>query len=81
LDPEQRRNQSGSRSGERFRLAPRCLQPWLKVDASVKLAKDLSINQTPTLVVNWPPGSGQMRLTTPSSRSFCFQEKLDGLSN
>ena len=49
------------------------------VDASVKLAQDLKINQTPTLMVNgrrfW-----QARPTKPSSRSSRYQAKLDGVA-
>jgi len=49
------------------------------VDASVKLAKDLSINQTPTLVVN----GRQVPANAPYDtikQIVQYQEKLDGLS-
>jgi len=51
-----------------------------EVDASVKLAKDLSINQTPTLVVN----GRQVPANAPYDtikQIVLFQEKLDGLTN
>ena len=50
-----------------------------EVDASVKLAKDLNINQTPTLVVN----GRQVPANAPYDtikQIVEFQEKLDGLS-
>jgi len=49
------------------------------VDASVKLAKDLAINQTPTLLVN----GRQIPANAPYDtikQIIQFQEKLDGLS-
>jgi protein-disulfide isomerase len=51
-----------------------------QVDASVKLAKDLNINQTPTLVVN----GRQVPANAPYEtikQIIQYQEKLDGLSN
>jgi protein-disulfide isomerase len=50
------------------------------VEASVKLAKDLNINQTPTLLVN----GRQISANTPYDtikQIVTFQEKLDGVSN
>jgi protein-disulfide isomerase len=50
-----------------------------EVDASVKLAKDLNINQTPTLVVN----GRQVPANAPYDtikKIILFQEKLDGLT-
>jgi protein-disulfide isomerase len=50
-----------------------------EVDASVKLAKDLNINQTPTLLVN----GRQVPANAPYDtikQIILFQEKLDGLS-
>jgi protein-disulfide isomerase len=51
-----------------------------EVDASVKLAKDLGINQTPTLLVN----GRQVPANAPYDtikQIVLFQEKLDGLTN
>jgi protein-disulfide isomerase len=51
-----------------------------EVDASVKLAKDLNINQTPTLLVN----GRQVPANAPYDtikQIILFQEKLDGLTN
>jgi protein-disulfide isomerase len=49
------------------------------VDASVKLAKDLNVNQTPTLLVN----GRQVPANAPYDtikQIVEYQEKLDGLS-
>ncbi|HEY6847121.1 MAG TPA: thioredoxin domain-containing protein [Terracidiphilus sp.] len=51
-----------------------------EVDASVKLAKDLGVNQTPTLLVN----GRQVPANAPYDtikQIVEYQEKLDGLSN
>jgi protein-disulfide isomerase len=51
-----------------------------EVDASVKLAKDLNINQTPTLIVN----GRQVPANAPYEtikQIIQFQQKLDGLTN
>ena len=49
------------------------------VDASVKLAKDLNINQTPTLLVNGRqvPANGPYDTI---KQIIEYQEKLDGLT-
>jgi protein-disulfide isomerase len=51
-----------------------------EVDASVKLAKDLGVNQTPTLLVNGRPVPAMAPYET-IKQIVEFQEKLDGLSN
>jgi protein-disulfide isomerase len=51
-----------------------------EVDASVKLAKDLGVNQTPTLLVNGRPVPANAPYDT-IKQIVEFQEKLDGLSN
>jgi protein-disulfide isomerase len=51
-----------------------------EVDASVKLAKDLGVSQTPTLLVN----GRQVPANAPYDtikQIVEYQEKLDGLSN
>jgi protein-disulfide isomerase len=51
-----------------------------EVDASVKLAKDLNINQTPTLIVN----GRQVPANAPYEtikQIIQYQQKLDGLTN
>jgi protein-disulfide isomerase len=50
------------------------------VDASVKLAEDLDINQTPTLMVNGRQVPGNTPYDT-LKKIIEYQEKLDGLSN
>ena len=49
------------------------------VDASVKLAKDLSVNQTPTLIVNGRQVPANAAYDT-IKQIVEYQEKLDGLS-
>jgi protein-disulfide isomerase len=51
-----------------------------EVDASVKLAKDLNINQTPTLVVNGRQVPANAPYETVK-QIVEYQEKLDGLTN
>jgi protein-disulfide isomerase len=51
-----------------------------EVDASVKLAKDINVNQTPTLLVN----GRQVPANAPYDtlkQIVAYQEKLDGLAN
>jgi protein-disulfide isomerase len=50
------------------------------VDASVKLAKDLNVNQTPTLLINGRQVSANAPYDT-LKQIVEFQEKLDGVSN
>jgi protein-disulfide isomerase len=77
-DPEQRRDQGRPRSGQ-DRSLRRDPRPMRAVEASVKLAQDLNINQVPTLMVN----GRQVPANAPYEtikKIVEYQAKLDGVA-